>query len=74
MSKNREEPTRISPYMHECISICLIARKIVDDDDDVCVAQTITAKLAEAKTHVHMQIEMQIRMNELTDTNVTTAV
>lgn len=57
--------------MHECISICLIARKIVDD---VCVAQTITAKLAEAKTHVHMQIEMQIRMNELTDTNVTTAV
>lgn len=59
--------------MHECISICLIARKIVDDDD-VCVAQTITAKLAEAKTHVHMQIEMQIRMNELTDTNVTTAV
>lgn len=59
--------------MHECISICLIARKIVDDDD-VCVAQTITAKLAEAETHVHMQIEMQIRMNELTDTNVTTAV
>lgn len=59
--------------MHECISICLIARKIVNDDD-VCVAQTITAKLAEAKTHVHMQIEMQIRMNELTDTNVTTAV
>lgn len=60
--------------MHECISICLIARKIVNNDD-VCVAQTITAKLAEAKTHVHtrMQIEMQIRM-KLTDTNVTTAV